>query len=137
MIFISKTGASVPRTPSIDSNEGREMDLNNHNDNMDQDIPAWQVPTALSGPIAQFLNGMPDWMNMTPEDINLAVDSESLPNPSEGHVLPGILLQGVIEANAWRHIHDRHYQIIPLISYRASPILQKDILYLESYCRRL
>jgi hypothetical protein len=34
---------------------------------------------------------MPDWMNMTPEDINLAV--ESILNPSEGHILPGILLQ--------------------------------------------
>jgi hypothetical protein len=75
MIFSSKTGASVPRPPSIESNEDREMDLNNHNDNMDQDIPAWQFPTAQSGPIAQFLNGMPDWMNMTPEDINLAVES--------------------------------------------------------------
>ena len=114
MIFSSKTGASVPRPPSIDSNKERELDLNNHNDNMDQDIPAWQFPTAQSGPIAQFLNGMPDWMNMTPEDINLAV--ESLPNPSEGHILPGILLQEAIEANEWHHIHDRHYQIITLIS---------------------
>jgi hypothetical protein len=111
----SKTGASVPRPPSIDSNEDREMDLNNHNDNMDQDIPARQFPTAQSGPIAQFLNGMPDWMNMTPEDINLAV--ESLPNPSEGHILPGISLQEAIEVNEWHHIHNRHYQIITLISY--------------------
>jgi hypothetical protein len=51
MFFSSKTGASVPRPPSIDSNEDHEMDLN-HNDNMDQDIPAWQFPTAQSGPIA-------------------------------------------------------------------------------------
>jgi hypothetical protein len=57
-----------------------------------------EVPTAQSGPIAQFLNGIPDWMNMTPEDINLAV--ESLPNPSEGHILPGIL-QEAIEVNEW------------------------------------
>jgi hypothetical protein len=105
MVFSSKTGASVLRLPPIDSNEDREMDLNNHNDN----------PTALSGPIAQFLNGMPDWMNTTPEDINRAV--QSLPNPSEGHILPGILLQEAKEANAWRHIHDRHYQIMTLISY--------------------
>jgi hypothetical protein len=92
------------------SNEDREMDLNNYNDNMDQGIPAWQFPTAQSGPIAQLLNGMPDWMNMTPEDINLAM--ESLPNPSEGHILPGILLQEAIEANEWHHIYYRHYQII-------------------------
>jgi hypothetical protein len=115
MIFSSKTGASVSRPPSIDSNEDREMDLNNHNDNMDQDIPARQFPTAQAGTIAQFLNGMPGWMNMTSEDINLAV--ESLPNLSEGHILPGILLQEAIEANEWHHIHDRHYQIITLISY--------------------
>jgi hypothetical protein len=99
----------------IDSNEDREMDFNHHNDNMDQDIPARQFPTALSGTIAQFLNGMPDWMNMTPEDINLAV--ESLPNPSERHILPGILLQEANEANERHHTHDRHYQIITLNSY--------------------
>ncbi len=64
---------------------------------MDQDIPAWQFTTAQSGPIAQFLSGMPDWMNMTPEDINLAVETlKSLPNPSEGHILPRILLQEAI-----------------------------------------
>jgi hypothetical protein len=40
MIFSSKTGASVPHPPSIESNEDREMDLNHHYDNMDQDIPA-------------------------------------------------------------------------------------------------
>jgi hypothetical protein len=88
---------------------------NNHRDNMDQYIPARQFPTAQSEPIAQFLNGMPDWMNMTPEDICLAV--ESLPNPSDRHVLPGILLQEAIEVNEWHHIHDRHYQIITLFSY--------------------
>jgi hypothetical protein len=60
MIFSTKTGARVSRPPSIDSNEDREMDSNNHHDNMDQDIPARQFPTAQSGPIAQFLNGMPD-----------------------------------------------------------------------------
>jgi hypothetical protein len=80
---------------------------------MDQDISARQFPAVQSGPIAQFLK--PDYMNMSPKDINLAV--ESLPNPSEGHILPGILLQQAIGANEWRHIHDRHYQIITLISY--------------------
>ena len=39
------------------------------------------------------------------------------PNPSEGHILPGILLQEAIEANEWHHLHDRHYQIITLIGY--------------------
>ena len=66
------------------------MDFDDHRDYMDQDIPADQFPTAQSGPIAQYLNGMTDRMNMTPEDNNLAV--ESLSNPSEGHILPGILL---------------------------------------------
>jgi hypothetical protein len=118
MIFSSKTGASAPRPPSIDSNEEREMDLNNDNNNMDQDIPARQFPTAQSGAITQFLNGMPDWINMTPEDINQAV--ESLPNPSEGHILQGSYCRRIyrqMKFNEWHHIHDRYYQIITLISY--------------------
>jgi hypothetical protein len=114
IIFSSKARASVLRPPSIDSNEDCEMDFDDQRDNMDQDIPAGQFLTAQSGSIAQFLNGMPDWMDMTPEDINLAV--ESLPNPSEGHVLPGISLPEAIEVNESHHIHDRHYQIITLIS---------------------
>jgi hypothetical protein len=52
-------------------------------------------PASQYGPISQFLNGMPDWMKMTPDDINLAV--ESLPYPSEGHILPGISLQDTID----------------------------------------
>ncbi len=76
-------------------------------DNMDQNIPAGQFLTAQSGLIAQFLNGMPDSMNMTSEDINLAV--ESLPNPSEWHILPGISLQEAIEVKEWLRIHDRNY----------------------------
>ncbi len=54
------------------------MDFEDHCDYMDQDIPAGLFSTAHSGPIAQFLtgiSGMPDCMNMTPEDINLAVES--------------------------------------------------------------
>jgi hypothetical protein len=60
MSFNSKRGASVSRPPSIDSNEDCEIDFNNHRDNMDQDIPARQFPTAQSEPIEQFLNGMPE-----------------------------------------------------------------------------
>jgi galactokinase/mevalonate kinase-like predicted kinase len=51
------------------------MDFDDQRDYMDQDIPAGKFLTAQSGLIAQFLSGMPDWMNMTPEDINLAVES--------------------------------------------------------------
>jgi hypothetical protein len=76
-------------------------------DYMDQEIPARKFLTAHAGPIAQFLSGMPDWTNMTPEDISLAV--ESFPNPSEGHIIPGISLQEAIEVNEWHTIHDRHY----------------------------
>jgi hypothetical protein len=112
IIFSSQTGASVPRRPSIDSNEDREMDFDCHRDYMDQDIPARQFPTAQSGPIAQFLNGMSDWMNMTREDINLAV--ESLPNPSAWNITAGGHRGKVNECH---HIHNRHYQIITLIVY--------------------
>jgi hypothetical protein len=45
---------------------------------MDQVIPAEQLPTAETGPIAQFLTGMPDWMNMNQEDLNLALESFSI-----------------------------------------------------------
>jgi hypothetical protein len=86
------------------------MDFDDQRDYMDQDIPAEKFITAQSGPTAQFLNGMPDWMNMTPEVINLAV--ESLPNPLEGHILPGTSLQKAIEVNEWHHIRDRHHLII-------------------------
>jgi hypothetical protein len=48
----STAGASVPRPPSIDSNEYQEMDFDDQHDYMDQDIPAGQFPTAQSGPIA-------------------------------------------------------------------------------------
>jgi hypothetical protein len=83
------------------------MDFDDQHDYMDQDIPAGKFLTAQSGPIAQFVSSMPDWMKMTPEVINLA--AESLPNPSEGHILPGKSLQEAIEVNKWHHIHERHY----------------------------
>jgi hypothetical protein len=98
-MFSSKAGASVPRlqSQSIDSNEDLEMDFDDQHDYMDHNISAGQLLTAHSGPISQFSNGMPDWMNMTLEDINLAV--ESLPNRLERHILPEILLQ---EASTWQ-----------------------------------
>jgi hypothetical protein len=61
-----------------------------------------------SGPNVQSFNGMPDWMNMTAEVINMAV--ESLLNPLEGHIPHVISLQEVIEVNERHHIHNRHYQ---------------------------
>jgi hypothetical protein len=71
LILSSKTGPSVPRPPSMDSNEENEMDFDNLQDYMDQDIAARKSPTAESGPITPFCTDMPDWMNMTPEDLNL------------------------------------------------------------------
>jgi hypothetical protein len=87
------------------------MDFNQHSDNMDQEIPAGKFLTAQPGTTARFMNGMPAWMNMTPEDINLAV--ESLPNPSELRIgyflLPGISLQKAIEVNEGHRIHEKYY----------------------------
>ena len=60
IIFSSKAGASVLRPPSIDGNEDREMDFDDQRDYMDPDISAEKFFTAQSGPIAQFLSGMPD-----------------------------------------------------------------------------
>jgi hypothetical protein len=64
-----------------------------------EDIIAGQFLTAQSGIwiLAQFWNGTPDWMNMTPDDIDQAV--ESLPNPLDGYILPIISLQEAMEVN--------------------------------------
>ncbi len=101
MIFSSKTGPSVPRPRSIDSNEERELDFDDHRDYTDQDISAEQFPIAESGPIAQFLTGMPVCMNMYQEDLNLAL--KILPIPVEGLIPPRIPLQEAMQVN---HRHD-------------------------------
>ena len=72
------------------------MDSDDLRDYMEQDMPAGQFPTAQCGPIAQFLSGMPYWMNMTPADLNKAL--KSLPVPAEGPFPPRISLHGAIEA---------------------------------------
>ncbi len=79
MIFSSKTGQRILCQPSIDNNEENKMDIDNLQDCMDQDIPAGELPTAESGPIAHFLTDMPESMNMTPEDLNLALKSLRIP----------------------------------------------------------
>ncbi len=91
----SYTGPSLPRPPSSDSNEDREMDWDDHRDYKDQDIPAGQFPTADPGPIHQFLSGIPDWLNFNPEDLDRAL--ESIPIPLKGPISTGISLQEAIE----------------------------------------
>ncbi len=92
IIFSSK--ANVPRPQSVDSNEDRVMDFDNQRDYMDQDVPVGQVPTADPGPPHHFLSGIPDWMNINQEGLNLAL--ESLPIPLKGPIPPGISLQEAI-----------------------------------------
>ncbi len=106
----SYTGPSLPRPPSSDSNEDREMDFDNHCAFMDQDDPAGQFPTVDPGPIHQFLSGIPDWLNFNPEDLDRAL--ESLPIPLKGQSPPGISLQDAIEVKQWHNIHIRHHQTI-------------------------
>ncbi len=96
--FSSKAGASVPRPPSIDSNEDREMDFDNHRDYMDQDIPGiscWAVPYC------------PIWTDFT-----------------------------ILEWYARLDEHDSSLQKTSTWQWRASPILRKDVFYLEHHCRR-
>jgi hypothetical protein len=57
------------------------MDFDILQDYMGQDIHAREIPNPEFGPIAHFLTDMRDWMNITPEDLNLAY--ESLPIPLE------------------------------------------------------
>ena len=97
----------VPSPPSRDSNKGREMDFDSDDlrDYMDQDIPAGHSTTAAPGPISQFLTGMPDWMNMTPDDLNTGKENHPIP-------LSGISLHGGIEVIQRHDIQDRQYQNI-------------------------
>ena len=95
VIIGSKTGPSILRPPSTDSNEDREMDFDDRRDYLDQDISAGDLPTSQPGPLHQFLTGMPDWMNMSTEDLNIAL--ENMPIPLEGPVPPGISLQEAIQ----------------------------------------
>jgi hypothetical protein len=81
-----------------------------------QDIPAGQLPTVEFGPIAQFLNGMPDWMNMNQEGIDLAL--AGLPIPLKGPLPPGISLQEAIQVNQRHDRHNRQYQIVAIVSFQ-------------------
>jgi hypothetical protein len=85
---------------------------------MDQDIPAGQFPTAGPGPIHQFLSGhgIPDWMNINQEDLDLAL--ESLPIPLKGLIPLGISLEEAIQVNQRPNIHIRQHQNIILHSNR-------------------
>jgi hypothetical protein len=112
----SYTGPSLPRPPSSDSNEDREMDFDDHRDFIDQDVPAGQFPTADPGPIHQFLSGIPDWLNFNPEDLNRAL--ESLPISLKGQSPPMISLQDEIEVKQWHNIHIGHHQTIIHHIYR-------------------
>jgi hypothetical protein len=76
----TKCSSASPRLPSRDSNEDNESDFDDLRDYMDQFIPTGQFPTAESGPIAQILTEMSDWMNMTPEILNLALEILRFPN---------------------------------------------------------
>jgi hypothetical protein len=72
---------------------------------MDQDIPAGQFPTADPGSIHHFLSGIPDWMNINQEDLNLAL--ESLPILLKGPIPPGISF-------IWNpdYLHENGYTVI-------------------------
>ena len=116
MIEVSYSGPRLPRPPSIDSNEDRELDFDDHRDFMDQDDPAEQFPTADPGPIHKILSGIPDWFNFNPEDLDRAL--ESLPIPLKGPISPGISLQDAIEVKQWHNIHIGHHQTIILHIYQ-------------------
>ncbi len=79
------------------------MDFDDHRDYLDQDLLAGELPTAESGPIAQFLSDVPDWLNVSPEELNKAL--ETLPIPLEGQQPPGISIHEVIELIQSPYIH--------------------------------
>jgi hypothetical protein len=108
----SYKGLSLPRPPSSDSNEDRELDFDGHRDFMDQDDPAGQFPTVDPGPIHQFLSGIPDWLNFNPEDLDRAL--ASLPIPLEGPSPPFL----ICSVKQWHNIHIGHHKTIILQIYR-------------------
>ena len=105
------------------------MDFDDHRDFMDQDIPAGQFPTADPGPIHQFLSGIPDWMNINQEDLDLAL--ESLPSPLKGPITPGISLQEAIQVNQWHNIHIRQHHNIILHSNRYTISYTNKVHYIS------
>ena len=66
------------------------------------------LSTDHAGPMAQFLNGMPDWMNCISEDLLKAL--EGLPVPAPGSVPPGISLQEAIQVH-WNILFTQLYPI--------------------------
>jgi hypothetical protein len=68
------------------------------------------------GPIHQFLSGIPDWLNLNPEDLDQAL--ESLPIPLKGPSPPDISLPDAIEVKQLHNIHIRHHQTTILHIYR-------------------
>ncbi len=75
------------------------MDFDDHRDYMDQDDPAGQFPTVDPGPIHQFLSGIPDWLNLNPEDLDRAL--ESLPIHLKGQTTPKMSLQDAIDGTIY------------------------------------
>jgi hypothetical protein len=67
-------------------------------------------------PILDLLSGMPYWMNINREDLNLAL--ESIPIPLKGPIPPGISLQEAIQVNLRHNIHIRQHQNMVLHSNR-------------------
>ena len=66
----------------------------------DQDLPDLSnhpTTTGHVGPMAKFLNDMPDWMNGISDDVMKAL--EGLPVPAPGPVPPGISLQEAIQVH--------------------------------------
>jgi hypothetical protein len=83
-------------------------------------------PTAYPGPIHQFLSDIPDWMNISQEDLYLAL--ESLPIPLKGPISPGISLQEAIQVHQRHNIHMRQHQNIILHTNR-NTISYADIVH--------
>ncbi len=135
----SYTGPSLPHPQSRDSNGDREMDIDDHRDFMDQDVPAGQFPTADPGPIHQFLSQFfPDWLNFNLEDLDRALESITI--PLKGPSPPGISLQDAIEVKQWHNIHCNTHKTPPnhtspyisvydtSIAYRYRTIYRFDIV---------
>jgi hypothetical protein len=105
------TGPSAPRQLSRGSNEDDSLDFDDLRDYMEQNISAGQfqkVSYCRIWTIEQFLNEKPDLMNMTPHDLNPAL--ESLPIPVKRLISPGISPQEAVQVNQGHDTYKRQYQ---------------------------
>jgi hypothetical protein len=108
MILVPKQDQAFFFRGPLTAMKKSKMDFYDLRDYMDQSIPARKFPTAKIGAIAQILTDVPDWMIMTPEALNVALESLSI--RIEGPISPELSLQerGIMMTHTRDNIRIQH-----------------------------